>query len=176
MNIKIREEKATDFEAVFKLIRQAFKSEENSNHQEHFLVERLRQSEAFIPELSLIAEIEKTIVGHILLTKVKITNLQNQVNSLALAPVCVLPKFQHKGIGSMLIKQAHKRAIALGYKSVVLLGHHMYYPKFGYQQAHKFGIRFPFDAPKENCMAIELLPNGLKKVSGTIEYPKEFSQ
>ena len=64
----------------------------------------------------------------------------------------------------------------MGYRSIVLLGHEKYYPKFGYQQADKFGIELPFDAPKENCMAIELTENGLKNVSGMVVYPKEFNQ
>ena len=68
----------------------------------------------------------------------------------------------------------HKRAKELGYKSVVLLGHEKYYPRFGYSQADRFGIELPFDVPKENCMAIELTKNGLEGVSGVVEYSKEF--
>ncbi|WP_342766622.1 GNAT family N-acetyltransferase [Xanthomarina spongicola] len=77
-------------------------------------------------------------------------------------------------MGSILIKHAHKRANELGYNSIVLLGHKNYYPRFGYKQAVKFHIEFPFNAPKENCMAIELTKNGLDGVNGLVEYPKEF--
>jgi len=170
----IRQEKPKDFNAVFKLVEKAFKTEELSDHKEQFLVERLRKSNAFIPELSIIAEIDHEIVGHILLTKLKIKNTQNEFDSLALAPVSVLPKYQGKGIGTKLIEHAHKRAKELGHTSIVLLGHAKYYPKFGYVQVDKFGIELPFDVPKENCMAIELTKNGLKGVNGTVVYPKEF--
>ena len=74
IKIKIRQENSADFKAVFKLIKSAFKSEQISDHKEQFLVERLRKSNAFIPELSLIAELDNKIVGHILLTKLKIKN------------------------------------------------------------------------------------------------------
>lgn len=174
MNITIRQETTKDFDAVFALITEAFKNEALSDHREQFLVKRLRKSPSFIPELSLVAEIDNTVVGHILLTKIKIKNLQNEFDSLALAPVSVLPEYQGKGIGGMLIQQSHTIAKNLGHTSVVLLGHEKYYPKFGYQQAINFGIELPFEVPKENCMAIELIENGLDNVSGTIEYPKEF--
>ncbi len=174
MNTTIRPENENDYKAVFHLIQEAFKSEVLSKPKEQILVKRLRESKAFIPELSLIAEVGNKIVGHILLTKLKIKNDQNEFDSLALAPVSVLPKYQRKGIGAMLINQAHKKAKALGYKSIVLLGHEGYYPKFGYQQAVKFGIVLSFELPKENCMVLELIENGLKGVQGKVEYPKVF--
>lgn len=176
MEITIRKEESKDFKAVFNLIEKAFEPEQMSDHKEQFLVERLRRSDAFIPELSLIAEIEGKIVGHILTTKLKIKNKTNEFDSLALAPVSVLPEFQGKGIGGKLILESHEIAKELGYKSIILLGHEKYYPKFGYKQANKFGIELPFEVPKENCMAIELVENGLKDVSGMVEYPKEFNE
>lgn len=175
MNISIRQEETSDFESVFELIKAAFASVTMSDHKEHFLVERLRNSTAFVPELSMVAEIEGKIVGHILLTKIKIKTASQEFGSLALAPVSVLPEHQHQGIGAMLITEAHNTARNQGFRSIVLLGHETYYPRFGYRQADQFGIELPFDVPKENVMAIELVENGLKGVSGTVEYPKEFN-
>ncbi len=74
----------------------------------------------------------------------------------------------------MLIKESHKIAKKLGYKSIVLLGHEKYYQRFGYKHADNFGIELPFDVPKENGMVIELVDNGLKGVNGIVEYPQEF--
>lgn len=173
-SMNIRQEKTSDFKEVSSLIEKAFKTEQLSDHKEQFLVERLRKSEAFIPELSMVAVTDEKIVGHILLTKLKIKNKRNEFASLALAPVSVLPEYQKKGIGGSLIIEAHKKAKELGYKSIVLLGHEKYYPRFGYEQADKYGIDLPFEAPKENCMVIELTKNGLNGVSGTVKYPKEF--
>ena len=174
MNVIIRQERTTDFTTAFNLIKLAFKNDKISDYNEQLIVEELRKSTTFIPEFSLVAEFNNEIVGHILLTKINIKNNKQQFVSLALAPVSVLPKHQRKGIGGQLIKKAHQIAKKAGYKSIVVLGHENYYPKFGYQQAHKFGIKFPFKAPKENCMVVELIKNGLQVVSGTVEYPKEF--
>ncbi len=174
MNITIRQEQSRDFNQVFNLIKSAFKNEKYSDHSEHLLVERLRDSDAFIPELSLVAEFNAKIVGHILLSKIKIRNKKQEFESLALAPVSVLPDFQGKEIGGKLIIKAHEVAKQLGNESVILLGHAKYYPRFGYRQLDKFGISLPFEVPKENCMAVELTEGALKNVSGTVEYPKEF--
>ncbi len=71
MKVSIRQEKSSDFTFVFDLIEKAFRTMKISDHKEQFLVERLRKSTSFVPELSMIAEIDNNIVGHILLTKLK---------------------------------------------------------------------------------------------------------
>lgn len=174
MPITITQETKQDHKEVFELITLAFKSEQHSDDQEQFLVERLRSSKAFIAELSMVAKLDNTIVGHILLTKININNKTQSFESLALAPASVLPKYQGQGIGGKLILSAHKKALSLGFNSIILLGHQNYYPKFGYKQLDGFGITLPFDVPKENCMAIELVKDSLKEVSGMVEYAKEF--
>lgn len=174
MDINIREERPEDHSSVFELIEKAFRNEKYSDHQEHFLVERLRKSEAFVPKLSLVAVVENSIVGHILLTEIDIKTADHKIKSLALAPVSVLPEFQGQGIGGKIIQTAHQIARDLGYQSIILLGHEKYYPKFGYRPADEFGISLPFDVPKENCMAIELQPDALKNIQGAVVYPKEF--
>lgn len=171
----IRTEENRDYKSVSKLIEQAFKDVEYSDHKEHFLVERLRKSEAFVPELSMVAEVDGQLVGYVLLTRIKITNEHTQpATSLALAPIAILPAYQGKGIGGELILTIHEKAKALGFTSVVLLGHEDYYPRFGYKMAKEFGINLPFDVPDENCMVIELTENALQFVNGTVVYPKEF--
>ncbi|MDM1555634.1 N-acetyltransferase [Chryseobacterium indologenes] len=173
--ITIRQEEVKDYEEVFRLIEKAFKDMEHSDHQEHFLVEKLRKSEAFVPELSLVAEDENGVIaGHILFTKLKIKNDSETFESLALAPVSVSPEFQNQGIGGQLIQEGHLIAQKSGYQSVILIGHENYYPKFGYQKTSNFGISFPFEIPEENGMAIELVKDGLKNIKGMVKYPKEF--
>lgn len=170
MNIQISTEKVSDYKAVSLLIEQAFKNEELSDHKEHLLVERLRERDSFLPQLSLVARMGREIVGYILLTRIKI----GVHDSLALAPVAVLPRFQGQGMGSQLIEQAHQQATELGFRSVVVLGHKAYYPRFGYQQADAFGITLPFDVPSEYVMVKELCPAGLKGVSGMVVYDDAF--
>ncbi|MGW6385149.1 GNAT family N-acetyltransferase, partial [Peribacillus butanolivorans] len=144
-----------------------------SDKKEHELVYRIRKSDAFIPYLSLVA-VNKEIVGHILLSKIKINNDNQFAESLALAPVSVLPAYQNKGIGRLLTLEALKKAKELEYNSVVVLGHPEYYPKFGFEKASLWGIKAPFEVPEEAFMALELQANALYNISGVVEYPSAF--
>ena len=69
-----------------------------------------------------------------------------------------------------------KRARDLGFKSVIVLGHAAYYPRFGFEPASRWDIRPPFDVPDDVFMALELVKDGLKEVQGTVEYPPEFNE
>ena len=173
----IRQEKEEDFSRVRDVVKRAFENVKESDHTEHLLVERLRKSEAYIPDLSLVAEMKgEKIVGHILLSKVEVVSEKGFVTVLGVAPLSVLPEFQGQGIGGMLIREAHKRASGLGYGAALLLGHKDYYPRFGYRKASEFGIKFPVDVPDEYTMAVELRAGGLKGVQGQVRYPDAFHE
>ncbi len=174
MNVIIRQERPADYKEVENVIYRAFEHAEYSDKTEHVLVARLRNSSAFIPELSLVACMKDNIVGHILLTKIEIINDTLKYDSLALAPVSVLPGFQKKGIGAALVNKSHEIAKSMGYCSITLIGHAEYYPRFGYKLANEYNIDFQFEAPPENCMIIEIQSGCLKNVSGQATYPKEF--
>ncbi len=174
MNLIIRQENDKDYEIVYKLIKDAFDEAEHTDGDEHNLVKRLRKSKNYIPQLSLVASIDEEIVGHILLTKLFIENKNEKYESLALAPLSILPKYQGMGIGSKLIKKSLSAAKELRYKSIFVLGHENYYPKFGFKESTYFGISAPFEVASENFMAIELENNSLKDVDGAIIYAKEF--
>ncbi|RPE08473.1 N-acetyltransferase [Chitinophaga lutea] len=172
MKLLIRPEKAADKAAVYALHAAAFEQENESR-----LVDLLRESEHYIPELSLVAELNGDIVGHILFTKLKIAADNGQVfGSLALAPMAALPVLQYSGIGSQLMHDGLKAAKELGYGSVIVLGHAQYYPKFGFAPASRWGITTAYEVPDENFMALELQPGALEGVSGRVIYPAGFDQ
>ncbi|MFS0575038.1 N-acetyltransferase [Sporosarcina sp. 179-K 3D1 HS] len=177
MDILIRQELPTEYYTTEEIIKKAFLAEEYSDKREHLLVNRIRKSDAFIPELSLVALNQgKDVIGHILLSKIKIIDGNNAVDSLALAPVSVTPEYQKKGIGSQLIHAALENAKDLGYRSVIVLGHKDYYPKFGFKQASLWNIQAPFEVPDEVFMALELIENALENVQGVVHYSKAFSE
>ena len=174
MNIRIRQENSSDHPMVAEVIKSAYEDVGYSNHREQFMVERLRNSAAFIPQLSLVAQVNHEIIGHILLTKIAIHNHGKSTTSLALAPLSVTPKFQGKGVGSKLVAEAHRLAKELGYQSVTVLGHPKYYPRFGYEPMKRYGLELPFDVREENCMVVCLSENEWSGMAGKIEYPSEF--
>lgn len=176
IDVIIREERQKDFEKINQVVKAAFKNVEQSDHTEHLLVERLRKSQAYIPALSLVAQTPQgEIVGHLLLSKAHIINGSQSFEVLALAPLSVAPAFQRNLIGSKLIEVAHQRAKKLGYAAIVLLGHKDYYPRFGYKKASLFGVSFPFNAPDDCCMVIELQKNALRGINGVVCYSQAFS-
>lgn len=167
----IRQEETKDYQNIYHVIKTAFSSAERSDGNEQDLVNMLRKSKAFIPELSLVAENNGEIIGHILFTKAEIGGS----TQLALAPLSVLPKYQRQGIGKALIKEGHKKAAEFGYGYSIVLGSEKYYPKMGYLPADVYGIKPPFDVPRENFMAYKLRGN-IPDISGIIKYAKEFEE
>ena len=171
-NIRIRQEASDDQYQINIVNQTAFGREDEAR-----LVDALRKNKrAFLPELSLVAIIEERIAGHILFTEIMIENeKQETFKSLALAPIAVLPEYQRAGIGGALIRKGIEKATQLGYHSIIVLGHENYYPKFGFAPAIQWNIKAPFEVPETNFMAMELVQDGLSGVSGTVQYPKEFS-
>lgn len=96
------------------------------------------------------------------------------IETLVLAPLAVLPDYQSNGIGKNLMNEAIEKSKKLGYKSIVVLGHENYYPKFGFKKASNYGIKAPFDVPDEAYMVLELTSNALNEVNGVVEYSKAF--
>jgi Predicted acetyltransferase len=170
MNTTIRTEKENDHKPIYDVNKLAFQQEDESK-----LIEKIRKGENFIPKLSIVAEIDNRIVGHILFSKIKIIG-DSDYESLALAPMAVIPEFQRRGVGSELIKNGLDKAKKLGFDSIIVLGHKEYYPKFGFQRASKWGIKCPFEVPDEVFMAIELTEKALEGKAGTVEYPDEFNE
>lgn len=165
----IRREKAADQGVIYSLVRSAFAGAEHADGTEQDLVNALRRGEAYIPELSLAAEMDGRIVGHIMFTKAKV----GDTTVLALAPLSVLPECQRRGIGTALIREGHKIAGELGYGYSIVLGSEAYYPRLGYLPADTFGLKAPFDVPRENFMACRLLGSA-PAIHGTVRYAKEF--
>ncbi|MDD2777814.1 MAG: N-acetyltransferase [Methanocellales archaeon] len=170
MNVTLRKEEEKDYKKVYEVNCFAFQQENESK-----LIERIRKGKNFVSELSLVAEIDDEIVGHILFSRIKIFG-DSVFDSLALAPMAVSPKFQKKGIGRKLIKKGMEKVKELGFDSIIVLGHKGYYPKFGFQRASKWNIKCPFEVPDEAFMAIELTERAFEGNAGTVKYPDEFME
>jgi len=160
-----------DYAQVFQLNYAAF----GNRPDESRLIERIRASRWFIPELSLVAEENGELVGHILLSKAEVVNEDHIREIIVLAPIAVMPDYQKRGIGGALIREALERVKRLGYGLVLLIGHPAYYPKFGFQPARRFGLELKqFEVPDEVFMVCELIDGELGKIKGELRYPSTF--
>jgi putative acetyltransferase len=150
----IRAEEEKDWDAVQAINAAAFETSAEAS-----LVTRLRAEAK--PVLSLVAEDEGEILGHIMLSPVSLTS-HAHLRIMGLGPMAVLPALQRKGIGSALVRDGLEQAKQLGFGAVVLVGHPEFYPRFGFRPASHFGIACEFDVPEEAFMA----PRARTGVSG----------
>jgi predicted N-acetyltransferase YhbS len=166
----IRSERDDDRGTIADVVRRTYAAVPWSDHREHVMIDRLRQSEAFLPALSLLAEVEGEAVGHLLLTRAWIGTGASATATLALAPLSVVPERQSRGFGRGLVHEAHRRALALGFGSVLCVGNPSYYAKFGYQPLADYPITLPFEAPIKDQMILPLAPGALHGVEGAVRY------
>jgi len=127
--IIIRNEIDADVDAITEVTAAAFKTLEISNHTEQFIIEALRADSALT--VSLIAEVDGHVVGHVAFSPVTISD--GTQNWYGLGPVSVLPEHQRKGIGKSLILEGLSRLKGLNAKGCCLVGHPDYYRKLGFK-------------------------------------------
>lgn len=168
--MNIRPENKTDYQAIYDLVLTAFKTAKVSSGDEQNFVGRLRESEAYIPELALVAEEEGRLIGHIMLTRTNIATERGSFFLLLLAPLSVVLDRRGQGVGGGLIETACARARALGHRAVILVGDPAYYRRFGFSPAAAFGIENTNGIPHPFVMARELTPDALSGMKGSITF------
>jgi len=124
----IRDEKSTDFEVISEVTFAAFETMDISNHTEQFIIAALRSAKALT--VSLVAEVDGRVVGHIAFSPVTMSD--GAKDWYGLGPVSVHPNFQRKGIGKALIQEGLSRLKNLKAKGCCLVGHPQYYRQFGF--------------------------------------------
>ncbi len=168
--IKVRAEVEGDFNAIDVVNLSAFQGEAEAQ-----LVSELRGSDGFIPDLSLVAELNGRIVGHIVLSKVNLTSSSGKHEILALGPMSVVPSQSHRGIGTELMDAALARAKALCYGAVVVAGPPDYYQRFDFKPASNWSVSCNLSIPDEALTAMELAKGALAG-GGEVQYPDLFQK
>jgi putative acetyltransferase len=132
--VLIRSETSADVSAIAEVTVAAFKTLAISNHTEQFIIAALRAAMALT--VSLVAEVDGRVVGHIAFSPVTISD--GSPNWYGLGPVSVLPECQRRGIGRALIQEGISRLKDLGARGCCLVGHPEYYRSFGFQNIRGF--------------------------------------
>jgi putative acetyltransferase len=161
--LAIRDETPADVAAIHDVEGRAF-----DRAGEADLVDRLRADGALA--VSLVAELDGRVVGHVAFSPVAIDGARAVVG---LGPVAVVPPLQTCAIGARLIEEGLARARERGARAAVVLGHPDYYPRFGFVRSTHFGIRYP-NVPAEAFMAAEVAPGALEDARGVVRYHPAF--
>jgi putative acetyltransferase len=165
--IHVRREKSGDEAAIARVNREAFGKPDEAR-----IVDAIRQ--AGPRRISLVAVDGAAVVGHILFTPIALESEGSSLNVMGLAPMSVLPEFQRRGIGSMLVKAGLCECREAGCQLVVVIGHPEFYPRFGFRPARGYGLQSEFDVPDEAFMVAELMPGALAECRGLVRYLREF--
>ncbi len=167
----IREEQPFDYAEVYELVKAAFEHSSHSDGTEADYLNALRNKDAFIPELSLVAEHAGQIVGQIVLYNTCVTTQDGPFAALVLSPISVRPDYFRRGVASAMMKSAFEIAQGLGYTAVFLCGEPDFYRKFGFIPSFEYGVYHISDETKSAdwCMALELSPGALKGIQGSVD-------
>lgn len=173
--ITIRAETSEDIDAVRLVNESAFGRAEEAR-----LVDALRV--AAHPHISLVAEVDGRVVGHIFFSPVTLET-EDEGSAIetgdeggamfGLAPMAVLPEYQNQGVGSRLVREGLNECRRSGGGAVVVLGHPAYYPRFGFVPASAKGLRCEYPVPDEAFMVAELTRGALSG-RGLVKYHPEF--
>jgi putative acetyltransferase len=164
--VKIRPEAEADHEAIWTVNEQAFREDVEAR-----LVDTIRASARFVPDLSLVAEVEGEVVGHVMLSYVDVE--PGSVRVLQLGPLAVLPAHQRRGIGSALVRKALRLADERGEPLVLIEGDPRYYERFGFRRADESGIEPPDGAHGPQYFMMRSLGAYDATLRGRAVYPPE---
>jgi predicted N-acetyltransferase YhbS len=172
--VLIRHARTSDFASVRTVTEAAFLSSAWGHNGEAELIERLRSRCAEL--LSLVAECEGQIVGHVLFSPVVIEAHGPLGGGLGLGPIAVAPEFQGKGIGSRLIEHGLELLRQRGVRFVCVLGEPAFYGRFRFQPAAEFGVYCEFGGDMDGAFQIIWLQDAPARTGRALaKYRPEFS-
>jgi len=160
----IRDETPSDIDVIGKITAAAFADCPHGNHTEQFIIDALRAAGAL--SVSLVAEVDGRVVGHIAFSPVMISG-ENR-GWFGVGPVSVRPDYQRRGIGTALIEEGMKRLRDSGAKGCLLVGDPGYYERFGFRHLVELILE---GVPAENFLG---LPFGEDRPAGIVEFHEGF--
>lgn len=154
--IIIRKETTEDYRKTEYMTLRAFWNLHGPGCNEHHLVHKLRESEAYEESISRVAELDGEIVGAIMYSKAKVVDGDKVHEVITFGPLCVEPTLHNSGVGGMLLEETISLAREKGYAGIIIYGEPGYYPKHGFKTCDNFGITTPDGSNFDAFMAYPL--------------------
>ena len=147
---------------VEKITREAFYNLYIPGCVEHYLVHIMRDHKDFVPELDFVLELNGNIIGNIMYTKAKLMDENGRMKEvLTFGPVSILPAYQRRGYGKMLMEHSFKEAVRFGYDAIVIFGSPVNYVSRGFKSCKKYNVCIENGKYPSPMMVKELIPNVL---------------
>ncbi|MBO4677285.1 MAG: N-acetyltransferase [Oscillospiraceae bacterium] len=176
--IIIRRETEQDHRIVEALIRDSFWNVYRPGCLEHYVIHRLREDPAFVPELDLVMEGDGRIIGQNMFMRAEIrADDGRSIPIMTMGPICITPELKRRGYGKKLLDDSLERAAALGCGALCFEGNIRFYGKSGFTYAREFGIRYhdlPEGADDSFFLCRELIPGYLQGVTGEYAPPEGY--
>lgn len=160
--VTIRQEERADYHRVEEITRKAFWNLYVPGCTEHYLAHILRDHPDFLPELDLVIELDRQIIGSIMYTRTRLVDEAGMEKPiLTFGPVSILPEYQRRGYGKQLIEHSFDVAIQLGYDSIVIFGNPSNYVSRGFKSCKKYNVCLEGGVFPSAMMVKELKPGAL---------------
>ena len=177
-SILIRREQKSEYREVENLVRESFWNVYRPGCLEHFVLNRLRDDPAFVPELDLVMEKDGAIIGQNMFMRAVIrADDGRDIPIMTMGPICVAPELKRRGYGKRLLDASLERAAALGCGALCFEGNILFYGKSGFTYARNFGIRYhdlPEGADDSFFLCRELIPGYLRGITGVYAPPEGY--
>ncbi|MBO5365569.1 MAG: N-acetyltransferase [Peptococcaceae bacterium] len=177
-NYIIRLERKEEYREVEYLVREAFWNVYRPGALEHYVLNQLRNDNAFVPELDFVLEKDGKIIGqNVFMRAVIKADDGRDIPIMTMGPICIAPQYQKQGYGKILLDYSLEQAKQLGCGAVCFEGNINFYGKSGFTFACEFGIRYhglPEGADDSFFLCKELIPGYLDGITGEYTPPQGY--
>lgn len=174
----IRLEKQEERREVENLVRESFWNVYRPGCLEHYVLNQLRESPAFVKELDFVIEKDGQIIGQNVFVKANIKSDDGRnIPIMTMGPICIAPKYKRQGYGKILLDYSLEKAAELGCGTVCFEGNIDFYGKSGFDFASKYGIRYHGLSQDEDAsffLCKELITGYLDGISGEYATPQDY--
>ena len=175
----IRLERKEEYRKVENLVREAFWNVYRPGCLEHYVLNQLRDDEAFVPELDFVMEKAGQLIGQNMFMRANIkADDGREIPIMTMGPICIAPGLKRKGYGKILLDYSLEKAAVLGCGAVCFEGNIDFYGKSGFTLASNFGIRYhglPEGEDASFFLCKELVPGYLNGITGEYATPRGYS-
>ena len=177
-NYIIRLERKEEYREVEYLVREAFWNVYRPGALEHYVLNQLRNDNAFVPELDFVLEKDGKIIGQNMFMRAVIkADDGRDIPIMTMGPICIAPQYQKQGYGKILLDYSLEQAKQLGCGAVCFEGNINFYGKSGFTFAREFDIRYhglPEGADDSFFLCKELIPGYLDGITGEYAPPQGY--